>query len=292
LRGVTSLVVAEGPSGGIAGSLGLEQQVVASLRKEGAIGLVANFANTQCAAEKGRRPFSLARQFYEPLFKECEKQTGMCLENIVCYIAAQTHYFVMTPTKRSLVDLGVLSGEAADGDLLSTLNKAALARAVRDVCAFPWKPEDAPLEEQTLNTPVGPPVLFDFSRPRRAATGIRILEGPAVSGGDPARMIVGLCGDGLIAPFWPEGLGIVRGFFGALDLASAIRVWAETGDAGEASSHFEASFRCLKSLAAKTRQQVLKADEQAFGLDPATRYRGLSTAEAVGSGHRSRSVPA
>lgn len=292
LRGVTALVVAEGPSGGVARSMGLELQETASLRKEAAIGLVANFTNTQCAAEKGRRSFSFARQFYEARFKECQKETGVSLENIVCFIAAQTHYFVMTPTKRSLVELGVLSDTAPDGELLSTLDQDALAKVARAVAAFRWKPEDKPLQEETLDLPVGPPSLFDFSRPKRATAGLRVVEGPAVASGEPARMIVGLCGDGLIAPFWPEGLGIIRGFFGALDLASAIRVWAETGESKAASSHFEAAFRCLKSLAAKTRGQVLKADEQAYGLDPATRYRGLSTAEASGNSHRSRSVPA
>lgn len=288
LQGVSSLVVAEGPGGVVAQRLGLEKHEAASLRKEAAIGLVANYTNRQCADEKGRRSFSLARQFYEAKFKQCEKQTGMALENVVCYISQQTHYFVMTPTKRSLIDLGIVS-DSSSGNLLSTLNKAALTEAVRAVAAFPWKPEDKPLQKETLDRPVGPPVLFDFSRQKRAAAGVRFMEGPAVAGCEPARLLVGICGDGLIAPFWPEGLGIIRGFFGALDLASAIKVWADTSDAHAASCHFEASFRCLKSLAAKTREQVLKSDESAYGLDPATRYRGLSTAE--GKQHRSRSVP-
>jgi len=216
----------------------------------------------------------------------------VALENIVYYISSQSHYFVMTPIKRSLVDLGIVSATAPDGELLSTLDQAALAKTARAVAAFPWKPEEKQLQAETLDAPVGPASLFDLSRPRRATTGLRLVEGPAIAGATPARMIVGLCGDGLITPFWPEGLGIVRGFFGALDLASAVRVWAETGDPVAAVSHFEAAFRCLKSLAAKTRLQVLKSDEHAFGLDPYTRYKGLTRAEAEGCNQRSRSMPA
>lgn len=293
IRGVTACLVAEGPRGVVARSLGLEMQETATLRKEAALGLVANFTNQQLPAEKGFRQFSFARQFYESLFLDCEKQTGVELENIVCFVGPHSYYFVMTPTKRSLVKIGVVSGTAPEGELLSTLSQAALAKVARAVAAFPWKPEEKQLQEETLDFPVIPPTLFDFSRPSRAKTPLRVIEGPDVLGGEPARMIVGLCGDGLISPFWPEGLGIVRGFFGALDLVSAVRVWADTGEAQAAVSHFEAAFRCLKSLAAKTRLQVLKPDEQAYGLDPATRYRGytLSRVETDGP-KRSSSMPA
>jgi len=291
LRGVTALIIADGPHGKVAKSQGLDFQQNASLRKEAALGLIANYPNRQSADEKGRRQFSFARQFMEEKFRECERQTGVSLENIVCYIGPQTHYFVMTPSRRSLIKLGIVSGAAPEGDLLSTLDQAALTKAARAVAAFPWKPEEKLLQDLTLDNPVGQASLFDFSQTRRAATGICIREGPLLVGREPARMLVGVCGDGLIEPFWPEGLGIVRGFFGALDLAFAVKVWAETGDAELAVSRFETAFRCLKSLAGKTRQQVLKADEQAFGLDPATRYRGLSQSEAQGSSSRSRSLP-
>jgi len=71
-------------------------------------------------------------------------------------------------------------------------------------------------------------------------------------------------------------------------LASAIKLWAETGDEQASVSHFQAAFRCLKSLAAKTRAQVLKSDEKSYSLDPATRYRDF---RAKCSG-RSSSMPA
>lgn len=289
LRGISILVGADGPRGSVARAHCVELVENSGLRKEAALGIVVNFANRQSAAEKRMRSFSLARQFYESLFKDCEQQTGMALENIVCYIGPQTHYFVMTPTRKSLQHLGVLGVETAEGGALGNLDDAALGRAARAVAAFPWKPEQGPLPVETLDSPVGMPSLFDFSRTRRAASGFRVVVGPISAGRTPAKMLVGLCGDALIEPFWPEGLGIVRGFFAALDLASAARVWVETGDETEAAKHFETAYRQLKSLAAKTRQAVLRPEEQAYGLDPSTRYK-FATAE--GKQSRASSMPA
>mmetsp|Transcript_100650 Transcript_100650/g.270430 ORF Transcript_100650/g.270430 Transcript_100650/m.270430 type:complete len:787 (-) Transcript_100650:79-2439(-) len=290
LIGVSILVGADGPRGAVASALAMPVQETNGLRKEAALGLVVNFANGQSAAEKGRRPFSLARQFYESLFTECEQQTGLALENIVCYIASQTHYFVMTPTRKSLVSAGIVSADAPDGKLLASLNQARLAEVVREVAAFRWRTEDPAMPLEALDRPVGPPALFDFSKTRRASAGLRVLEAPSSTGAETtSRLLVGLCGDALIEPFWPEGLGIVRGFFGAMDLASSCKVWSETGDAEAAVSHFESAFSQLKSLAGKTRAAVLKPDDKTFGLDPSSRYRFAAGAGAI---RRASSAPA
>mmetsp|Transcript_22491 Transcript_22491/g.49283 ORF Transcript_22491/g.49283 Transcript_22491/m.49283 type:complete len:1072 (+) Transcript_22491:191-3406(+) len=286
LRGVTFLLGADGPRGSVASATNLQVQRAGNLRKEAALGLVANFNNQQSMAEKRRRPFSLARQFYEELFAKCEKSTGIALENIVYYVCAQTHYFVMTPTRKSLVSCNIVPAEVAeDSRLQDNLDEAALADVAKAIVAFPWRLEDPALPSETLESPVGTAQLFDFSTTRRAVSGITVLDAASVVHAGPgstssssapsstARLLVGLCGDALIEPFWPEGLGIVRGFFGALDLVSACKVFAETGDAEASIAHFEGAFSQLKSLAAKTRSAVLKPDDAAFGLDPTSRYR-------------------
>lgn len=289
LQGVSILVGADGPRGSVAAAHSLELVQNSGLRREAALGIVANYSNRQSVAEKRMRSFSLARQFYEQLFKDCEQQTGVALENIVCYIGPQTHYFVMTPTRKSLQQTGVLGAEAQEGGSLASLDEAALGQIAREVCAFPWKPTQGPLPEETLESPVGPPSLFDFSKTRRAAGGIRVLEAPGVPGKPTAKLLVALCGDALIEPFWPEGLGIIRGFFAALDLASATKVWVESGDDKRASDHFEQAYRQLKTLAAKTRQAVLRPEEQAYSLDPSTRYKQLHSS---GGQARAASMPA
>lgn len=283
LEDVWALVGADGPRSSIAKAHGFDLIETCSLRKGAALGLVVNYANRQTPAEKSRRSFSIARQFYEALFDDCEQETGLALENIVCYISAQTHYFVMTPTKKSLQQLGVLQEDAPDG---TAPDASKLARVARAATAFPWKPEERPLPEETLDTTVGEASLFDFSTTRRAASGLRVVRAAAAEGGEEAEMLVGLCGDTLIEPFWPEGLGIMRGFLAALDLASAAKLFAESGDAPAAADHFESAFRQLKSLAAQTRDSVLRSDWRAFSLDPSTRYRAVR-----GTGGRANSAP-
>lgn len=322
LRRVDLIVGADGPRSRVAAAHGLECREAAGFRRGAtSLGLVANFTNLQSSAEKGRRPFSLARQFYGPLFEACEQETGVALENVVCYISQQMHYFVMTPTRRSLQDLGILPTDSRaasparsgspgrDGEQrppVRAADAAGLARVARAVAAFAWKPDEPALPTETLDALVGAPSLFDFSSTRRASCGLCLARGPVPSSALPsadgstgianpnkdAQLLVGLCGDALIEPFWPEGLGIARGFLAALDLASAVKVWAESdGDIDAAAMHFEACFRQLKSLSASTSAAVLRPDVQAYGLDPSTRYRTLSIG-VPGPLQRASSLPA
>mmetsp|Transcript_79284 Transcript_79284/g.157000 ORF Transcript_79284/g.157000 Transcript_79284/m.157000 type:complete len:834 (-) Transcript_79284:97-2598(-) len=315
-RGVDFIVGADGPRSRVAAAHGLEPREAAGFRRGAAsLGLVANFTNLQSPAEKGRRSFSLARQFYGPLFEACERETGVALENVVCYVSQQMHYFVMTPTRRNLQDLGILATDVGSPGHNSSEERppvraadaAGLARVARAVAAFAWKPDEPALPTETLDALVGAPSLFDFSSTRRAACGLCMARGPVPSSAlsevdgstgiatprQEAQLLVGLCGDALIEPFWPEGLGIARGFLAALDLVSAVKVWAESdGDLDAAAMHFEACFRQLKSLSASTSAAVLRSDVQAYGLDPSTRYRTLATAVPGGPRQRASSLPA
>ena len=72
LPGVSLLVGADGPRSTVARSLAFDVQETTG---HSALGLVANFVNQQTFAEKTRRPFSLARQFYKELFAQCEQET-------------------------------------------------------------------------------------------------------------------------------------------------------------------------------------------------------------------------
>lgn len=294
LPGVTILIGADGPRGGVAQASGITHQETAGLRREAALGIVANFNCLGTKAEKSRRPFSLARQFYEKVFTDCEKVSGVKLENIVCYISSATHYFVMTPTKKSLVESGVFDPDSKDGDMLRSVNGEALSRVVRSIVSYPWKSNDPVLPDEVLDSPATAPMIFDFSKQKRAVDGLRIMESPPNPDGSTEKLFVGLCGDALLEPFWPEGLGVVRGFFAALDVCSAAKVWAETRDDDAAVNHFDAAFGQLRSLAAKTRANVCKPDEAAYGLDPSSRYRYVQ-ARALGANamglERSASMP-
>jgi hypothetical protein len=123
--------------------------------------------------------------------------------------------------------------------------------------------------------------LFDFSKLRRASEGLFFHNPPDAgatgsSSGDDA-LLVGLVGDALLEPFWPEGLGIVRGFHSALDISSAIVKWASGSSCEETKHHFSAAYAQLKTLSAATRASVLKAAEADYRLAPSSRYRSVAT---------------
>merc|ERR1712183_423072 len=92
---------------------------------------------------------------------------------------------------------------------------------------------------------------------KRALDGATIIEQPGSSSGTP--LLSFLVGDALLEPFWPEGLGIIRGFFSALDCASAISSFAAGKTSIEdAVDEYASSYAQLKSLTAKTRDQVVR----------------------------------
>lgn len=73
-----------------------------------AIAITANFINKKTEAEaKAEEISGVAFIFNQSFFKELYHTTGIDLENIV-YYKDETHYFVMTAKKHSLIDKGVI----------------------------------------------------------------------------------------------------------------------------------------------------------------------------------------
>lgn len=73
-----------------------------------AIAITANFINKKTEAEaKAEEISGVAFIFNQSFFKELYQRTGIDLENIV-YYKDETHYFVMTAKKHSLIDKGVI----------------------------------------------------------------------------------------------------------------------------------------------------------------------------------------
>lgn len=281
LSGVGTVVGAGGLCCGVGKTVGMESLEIGNLRSECAIGLVCNFTHTPGAAggaasDKSLRSFSLARQYYEQLFVKLHQDTGAELENIVYTRAKETHYFVMTPTKRCLCESGVLKDQSARPLLDSkNVDRGALDALVRRVVAFRFKEGQVTLPEALAEVRYADngPQLFDFSSMKRASEGLSFVPGKA-KGRD---LLVGLAGDALVEPFWPEGLGIIRGFFGAMDVAFAIACWAAGADQEVVCAEFAAAYGQLKTLGAASRCRVLRDDEKSYGLMPSTRYRNVSS---------------
>lgn len=73
-----------------------------------AIAITANFINKRTEAEARAEEISgVAFIFNQKFFRELHQDTGIDLENIV-YYKDDTHYFVMTAKKHSLIEKGVI----------------------------------------------------------------------------------------------------------------------------------------------------------------------------------------
>lgn len=88
-----------------------------------AIGLTANYVNRRTEEEAHCAEISgISRIYNQQWFKDLSSETGIELENIV-YYRDETHYFVMTATKGSLLKRGVLRADFGDShQLLSNSN--------------------------------------------------------------------------------------------------------------------------------------------------------------------------
>merc|ERR1712157_46333 len=108
-----------------------------------------------------------------------------------------------------------------------------------------------------------------------ASDGFVFLAPPGDHGAVDAALPVALAGDALLEPFWPEGLGIVRGFLSALDASYAITKFASGATCEATQQEFSKTYKELKSLSSATRSCVLRAEESEYRLAPGTRYRHM-----------------
>mmetsp|Transcript_6605 Transcript_6605/g.14372 ORF Transcript_6605/g.14372 Transcript_6605/m.14372 type:complete len:1049 (+) Transcript_6605:90-3236(+) len=241
-----------------------------------AVGLVVNFVHSGSREERLLKEFSWARQFNAELFDTLAGK-GADLENVV-YYQGETHYFVMTPKRSSLVSYGALTpkeGASAKETSLGqfTENVPKLREYARQVASHFGIPGSCDFVED--------PKLFDFSSRRSASEAIRLIS-PQQFSEDGSTAVEGpllpvaLAGDCLLEPFWPEGLGITRGFLSVLDLGWACaKGLRASGDAKNLVQMRQKTVKLLKSLGSFTRGQIIQDDVRAFSLDPATRYKGL-----------------
>jgi hypothetical protein len=286
ISGVEVLLGADGlGSRSVGKQVGVKTVELSCLKAEAAIGLVVNFAPLRGspAGERSVTPFNMAKQGFVELFQNLHSTTGVELENIVYTKAKLSHYFVMTPTRRCLIKTGVVRDPSYKPVLArDNIDAEALDTLVRKVAGFHFKDNKPTLTEvaadaglRLLYADKGPQ-LFDFSGLRRVSEGLVFCDPPgSVAHADKDALLVALVGDALLEPFWPEGLGIVRGFFSAFDASSAIVKWA-SGEGREATrDHFAKSYAQLKTLAAKTRHLTLRPDSKAYALAPSSRYRSI-----------------
>lgn len=187
-----------------------------------AIAITANFINRQTPTEAAIPEISgLSFIYNQDMFNALAYDTNIQLENI-CYYKDDTHYFVMTAKKKSLLERGVLLQDyAATQDLLSdsNVNKEALLKYAKDA-AF-WTTGLEPLDFALNHYGQEDCAMFDFTSMYAASNACKALR--TKEGG---LTLVNLVGDSLLEPFWPTGSGCARGFLSSFDAAWMCRQWA------------------------------------------------------------------
>ncbi|XP_067347194.1 protein-methionine sulfoxide oxidase mical3b isoform X4 [Channa argus] len=234
-----------------------------------AIAITANFKNRNTTAEAKVEEISgVAFIFNQRFFQELRRETGIDLENIV-YYKDDTHYFVMTAKKQSLLENGVILQDFADTEQLlsqGNVDQNALQAYARKAADFSTN-HQLPSLDFAMNHYGQPDVaMFDFTcmHASENAAMIRQRHGH--------QLLVTLVGDSLLEPFWPMGTGIARGFLAALDSAWMIKRWAQGGAPLDVLAERESLYRLLPQTTSENMQKNINL----FSVNPATRYLNIS----------------
>uniref|UniRef100_A0A1I8PQS1 F-actin monooxygenase n=1 Tax=Stomoxys calcitrans TaxID=35570 RepID=A0A1I8PQS1_STOCA len=235
-----------------------------------AIAITANFINKKTEAEaKAEEISGVAFIFNQSFFKELYHTTGIDLENIV-YYKDETHYFVMTAKKHSLIDKGVIMQDFADpAELLAPINvnTEKLLDYAREAAEFSTKYQMPNLEFAVNHYGKPDVAMFDFTSMFAAESSCRVIVRHGF------RLLQCLVGDSLLEPFWPTGSGCARGFLSSMDAAYAIKLWANPANS---TLGVMAQRESIYRLLGQTTPENLQRDTGGYTVDPATRYPNLN----------------
>uniref|UniRef100_A0A8C4F8X9 Molecule interacting with CasL protein 1 n=1 Tax=Dicentrarchus labrax TaxID=13489 RepID=A0A8C4F8X9_DICLA len=235
------------------------------LRGKLAIGITANFINRNTAAESQVAEISgVARIYNQKFFQDLLSETGIDLENIV-YYKDDTHYFVMTAKKKSLLKKGVIKQDYSDAEELlapANVDHEALCLYAQDAAFFSTggKLPDLQFAESHAGRP--DVAMFDFTCMHRAENASLVRERRG------KKLLMGLVGDCLVEPFWPLGTGIARGFLAAFDTAWMVRSW------GMGVPHLKvlAERESIYQVLSQTTPENTSKNYAGYSINPKTRY--------------------
>ncbi|XP_050181209.1 F-actin-monooxygenase MICAL3 isoform X10 [Myiozetetes cayanensis] len=234
-----------------------------------AIAITANFINRNTTAEAKVEEISgVAFIFNQKFFQDLREATGIDLENIV-YYKDDTHYFVMTAKKQSLLDKGVIRHDHADTEVLlsrENVDQEALLNYAREAADFSTN-QQLPSLDFAINHYGQPDVaMFDFTCMYASENAALVREQ------NGHQLLVALVGDSLLEPFWPMGTGIARGFLAAMDSAWMVRSWSLGASPLEVLAERESIYRLLP----QTTPENVSKNFSHYSIDPATRYPNIN----------------
>ncbi|XP_076311448.1 molecule interacting with CasL isoform X1 [Tachypleus tridentatus] len=235
-----------------------------------AIAITANFINRHTLEEQQVPEISgVAFIFNQKFFQDMKEQTGIDLENIV-YYKDDTHYFVMTAKKQSLLERGVILNDYSDTARLlapENVDRESLMEYARDAADFSTDGQLPTLDFAVNHYGQADVAMFDFTSMYAAEHACRVLERRG------HKLLQALVGDSLLEPFWPTGSGCARGFLGSFDAAWMIRSWASGKMTPlQVLAEREAVYRLL----AQTTPENLNKDFNQHTINPTSRYPNLN----------------
>ena len=277
--------------------MGFSQQTM--LRSARALGIVCHFVYGAEAWETRLQEGTWSQQYYQERFTSLQER-GVTLQNFVYYRRTGgsgsgvngSHYCVMTADAGSLLHAGalesqdvadLLSGDNVDMDALEAYARVAVKEFIPQLAGQPML--------------AGQLQIFDFSERKQSNISTVSLGADRFGGSADERVLVTRVGDALQEPFWPEGLGINRGFLQVLDCADMIKHYLQARrDLREGSGRVTPStldealggvvmrreflYGCTKRISGTNRLSELKPPTAksggtttvAYRIDPCTRY--------------------
>ncbi|KAK5611091.1 hypothetical protein CRENBAI_022162 [Crenichthys baileyi] len=239
------------------------------LRGKLAIGITANFINRKTAAEAQVPEISgVARIYNQKFFQDLLNATDIDLENIV-YYKDDTHYFVMTAKRKSLLKRGVIKKDYSNAEQLlapANVDHIALCLYAHDAACFSTGGKLPELQFAQNQAGQHDVAMFDFTCMQRAENASLVRERRG------KKLLIALVGDCLVEPFWPLGTGIARGFFAVFDTAWTVRSWAM----GVLDLKVIAERESMYQLLSQTTPDNTSKKYSLYSIDPTTRYQRVN----------------
>ena len=284
---VSAVVVAEGEHSTTARHVGFSKSLD---RFKQALGLVVNLKmdpNDEGAKKLPPLTNSAATlTTHTAVLSNLSSEFGLEAEALE-YLRGTTHFVVASTGRKSLVDRGVLRSGEAGADSVALLSRENVDVDVLKEVALDLATVVGLDRTKVEFTEKNPIQIFDFSSRARAYASVRLVDPDGdvvdardVCACDPTAHHLPFClvGDALVEPFWPQGLGVNRGFHGALDaVAFALRFSRAVAD-GDASGALDAlkdrEFWYAVMHSGAFRSKALQP-ARGWTSDPLTRYAAL-----------------
>ncbi|CAF1619938.1 unnamed protein product, partial [Didymodactylos carnosus] len=198
-----------------------------------------------------------------------KQQTSIDLENIA-YYKNDTHYFVMTAKKQSLLEKDVIKNDYPDAVRLlarENVDFKALCNFACEAAQFATKSTASTFEFAENHYGLPDVQMFDFTSLFHSVNASRIVERKG------KRLFMALVGDSLLEPFWPLGTGIGHGFLATLDTAWILHKFAKN----EPPLNILAERESIYMLLSQSTPENTKSNYQLYTIDPASRYQHLNS---------------